>query len=310
MTLSWPESIELFLQHLRTVKNYSTHTIEAYERDLRFLSQYIDGKVGKDGIHGLTTSDLEAYFAHLHGIGKSNKSILRAISTVRSFFTFFVAQKQILDNPAKAIRSPKFAKALPKTISQNQISTMLSSPDLSKPTGVRDRALLEVFYATGLRVSELIHLEIEKVFIDDAVIQVTGKGSKERVIPLGEEAIHWIQKYAHEARPKLSKSKPQPWLFLSTHGKRMTRQTAWHILKNHAQKQGLSGKISPHTLRHSFATHLLESGADLRSIQQMLGHASLSTTQIYTHVSRKHLRKEYDQFHPRAKKGLPRKNDT
>ena len=202
-------------------------------------------------------------------------------------------------NPTRAIASGKLPRPLPKTLSVGQVESMLHAPDDQTPLGLRDRAILEVFYSCGLRVTEIVSLRIEKVFFNEEFVQVVGKGDKERMVPIGEEALHWLRRYLGEVRPRWIK-KSSPWVFLSRRGGAMTRQTVWHAIRKYALASG--NRASPHTLRHSFATHLLESGADLRSIQQMLGHQSLSTTQIYTHVSKGHLRKEYDRAHPRAKK--------
>lgn len=280
---------EIFLESLRTGRSLSKHTIDGYGRDLLEFCEFADRK--KVSLNLVDSTLLESFFGKL---GKSPRSVARAMSALRTFFHFLRQESILENNPMDSIRTPKLGSPLPKIASESQVRNLLEGIDLTKPKGIRDRAILELFYSSGLRVSELINLTFESLHLTEGVIRVIGKGNKERLIPLGEEASDWLKKYATEARGKLDKGKPSKWLFLSQQGRQMTRQTVWHLIKKRST-------LSPHTLRHSFATHLVENGADLRSVQEMLGHASVATTQIYTHLSRKHVREVYKSHHPRAK---------
>jgi integrase/recombinase XerD len=245
---------------------------------------------------------IEEYLSYCRSIGLSPRSVARKTSAIRSFFKFLTQEGILPANPASQLSAQKPGRPLPRVLHMVQIQKILDAPDVSKPAGVRDRAILELIYSSGLRVSELVDLHRESVMANTGTLRVTGKGSKERIVPVGEIALQWIQKYLAEARSQIDKGKPRKWLFLSNRGSRMTRQTVWHLLKKYARRAGVHSKLSPHTLRHSFATHLIEGGADLRSVQEMLGHSSVATTQIYTHVSRKHLREVYLTSHPRGRK--------
>ncbi|HET7452029.1 MAG TPA: site-specific tyrosine recombinase XerD, partial [Thermoanaerobaculia bacterium] len=241
---------------------------------------------------------------HLRGrraAGLSARSAARLISALRGFFAFAVAEKAVAEDPTTHVENPKTWASLPHALSPENVDALLAAPDETDALGLRDRAMLETLYATGLRVSELVRVETERVDLPGGTILVTGKGNKERLVPLGRTARRWIARYLAEARPALD-AKRSPHLFLNRRGAAMTRQRFWQLIEGYARRAGIRGAISPHVLRHSFATHLLEHGADLRSVQMMLGHADISTTQIYTHVSRARLRAVYDEFHPRARK--------
>jgi len=296
----WDRTTELFLESLRTSRGLSPHTIDAYGRDLLRFAMFARKRLLRSP-STVSAADVEAFLASLKERRLATPSVLRAVSAVRSFYKFLYVEKAVDRNPLKEVELPRAGLHLPKTLSLSQVRQMLAAPDVSTPAGIRDRAILELAYSSGLRVSELTSLTWDAVSHEVGLIRVVGKGSRERLVPIGEEALHWIDRCG-KIRGKFDRGKPQKWLFLSNRGRRMTRQTVWHLLRKYARAAGLSSRVSPHTLRHSFATHLLEGGADLRSVQQMLGHASLSTTQIYTHVSRKHLHAVYTAHHPRARK--------
>ena len=234
---------------------------------------------------------------HLHAAGLSTRSVARAVHAARGLFRFAVREGLLRDDPMENLRAPRAFKALPRALSMAQVEALLAAPDPGTPLGVRDRAILEVLYAAGLRVSELIALRAEDVDFELGVLTCLGKGGKERLVPLGQQARAWIRRYLEEVRGAGRRS---PVLFLSHRGGKLSRMGLWGIVRRHALAAGLERQLTPHVLRHSFATHLLERGADLRAVQAMLGHADISTTQIYTHVSRARLRKVYDQYHPRA----------
>ncbi|MFH1262389.1 MAG: site-specific tyrosine recombinase XerD [Pseudomonadota bacterium] len=299
--LTWERCHELFLESLRTARALSPHTVDAYARDLLAFAE-IARKKGILNPAETQRNTVEAFLTSAQKSGLSPRSTLRAVSAVRSFFRFLQQEGIARHDPAEGVILPKIGRPLPKALSVEQVRRIVEAPDLQKPEGIRDRAILELCYAAGLRVSELIEATYDSLAVGTDVIRVFGKGSKERVIPIGKEAAHWVSRYLKEARNRLDRGRPQPWLFLGNRGSRMTRQAVWRLIKKYALAAGVPTTLSPHTLRHSFATHCLERGADLRSIQQMLGHASVATTQIYTHLSRKHLKEVYGAYHPRARK--------
>lgn len=300
--MTWDRARELFLETLRTARGVSVHTVENYARDILTFSQYCT-RQKISGPDRVKRSLAEAFLGERQRAGYSVRTILRAVSATRSFYKFLIQEGVLKENPFSEVTLPRLPRKLPRVVSAKQIDQMMASVDLEKSQGVRDRAILEVFYASGLRVSELSSLTLEALSESTALVRVVGKGLKERIVPVGGEALIWVRQYIDTERRKLDRGKPQPWLFLSNRGKRMTRQTLWYVIRKYARASGFGGRISPHTLRHSFATHLLEGGADLRSVQQLLGHASLVTTQIYTHLSSQHLRDTYRKFHPRAHRG-------
>ena len=287
-----------YLGHLRVERGLSANTLAAYGGDFARLAAFAQGR-GKD-VLGLAQGDLADFMAHLHQAGLSTRSVARAVHSARGLYRFALREGMLADDPMENLRAPRAFKALPRALSMAQVEALLEAPDTTTPLGVRDRAILEVLYAAGLRVSELTSLRPEDVDFDLGVLTCMGKGSKERLVPLGQQARAWIARYRDEVRGGMDKRRRSPFLFLSHRGARLSRMGLWGIVRRHAVAAGLEQLLTPHVLRHSFATHLLENGADLRAVQAMLGHADISTTQIYTHVNRERLRRIYDDFHPRA----------
>ena len=276
----------------------AANTLDAYGRDLGRLEAYA-AQHGR-GLLALRQADLADFIGSLRAGGLSPRSVARAVHALRGFFRFAVREGRLDVDPMENLRAPRAFKALPRCLNPAQVEALLAAPDVSTPLGVRDRAILEVLYATGLRVSELIGLRPEDVDLEVGLLTCFGKGRKERLVPLGREAQKWVRRYAAGARGELSKGRAPAALFVNHRGGRLSRMGLWGIVRRHAVTAGIERVLTPHVLRHSFATHLLERGADLRSLQAMLGHADISTTQIYTHVSRERLRQLYDRFHPRA----------
>jgi len=296
--MTTPSTVSSYLRHLEVERRVAANTLEAYRRDLTRLAEFASGQ-GKDVV-ALDRHDLEAAVRLSMTDGRSASSTARFVAGVRGFFRFLRVSGQIAVNPAEEIQAPRGVTGLPKFLSLEQVDALLAAPDTRTPKGMRDRALVEVLYATGLRVSELVGLRQTDIRLDQGYLQCLGKGSKERVVPLGEEAVGWVKRYQAEARPAFTKGRQSPWLFLNPRGQRLSRVGFWKILKTLGRTAEIRVALTPHVLRHSFATHLLERGADLRAIQAMLGHADLSTTQIYTHVLEARLRQVYDRYHPRA----------
>jgi integrase/recombinase XerD len=295
--------IDAYLDHLRVERRLADHTLESYGRDLRALAAYAAG-AGRSP-EALDRVTLEAFVQQQRTRGLSPRSVARMVAAVRGFYKFLVLDRRLDHSPADDLAPPRAWPALPKFLSLEQVDTLIVQPDVSTPLGIRDRAMIELLYATGVRVSELVGIRLSDLHLDEQYMTCVGKGSKERLIPIGEHAAHWIRRYHREARPQLvravrSARGVREVLFVNARGGALTRVGFWKILKRHGRKAGLPRTLSPHVLRHSFATHLLERGADLRAIQMMLGHADLSTTQIYTHVLEARLRAVYDRFHPRA----------
>lgn len=287
-----------YLTHLRVERRLSEHTVESYARDLRLLAAYAAGQ--NQRLQRLDRHALEAFVRELMDRGFSPRSVARVVACVRGFYRFTTIERRLPANPADDLRAPRGFAGLPKFLSVGEVDTLIAQPDPATPLGLRDRALIEVLYATGLRVSELVSLRGSDLNLQAGYLTCTGKGSKERIVPIGDEAGGWVRRYQRDARPVLLRGASSPRLFLNARGRPLSRVGFWKILKGYARKAGLRRDLSPHVLRHSFATHLLERGADLRAIQLMLGHTDLSTTQIYTHVLESRLRALYDRFHPRA----------
>jgi integrase/recombinase XerD len=293
-----PASIEAFIDHLRVVRRLAPLTLDSYRRDLVLLARFAAGE--ERDVEALDLSDLEACIRDLMTRGYSPRSVARLVAAVRGFYKFLVVDRRMGASPADDLRAPRAWPALPTYLSLEQVDRLLAAPDVATPKGVRDRALIELLYATGLRVSELVGLRASDLNLDAGYLTCVGKGSKERIVPIGESAIAWVRRYLREARPTLLRGKTSAWLFVSgPRGSALTRVGFWKLLKRYGAGIGIARELTPHVVRHSFATHLLERGADLRAIQMMLGHADLSTTQIYTHVLEARLRAVYDQFHPR-----------
>jgi integrase/recombinase XerD len=276
----------------------SPNTVSSYARDLAALDEYASRT--QRTVETLERRDLEGFARGLMSSGLSPRSVARAIACIRGFFRFLLAEKKVATDPAEDLRAPRAWPALPKYLDLEAVDRLLAQPETSTPRGLRDKALIELLYATGLRVSELLSLKPGDVNLDGGYLTCVGKGDKERLVPLGHEAADWVRRYASRARGELLHGRKSPWLFVNAKGGgRLSRVGFWKILKEYGVKAGVPRGVSPHVLRHSFATHLLDRGADLRAIQLMLGHADLSTTQIYTHVLEARLRTVYDKFHPR-----------
>jgi len=293
-----PASITAYLRHLEVERRMAANTLDAYRRDLRRLAAFAV-REGKD-VADLERRDLEAAVRESMSEGRTATSTARFVAGVRGFYRFLRIGGRIARNPAEELQAPRGLQTLPKFLTMEQVDALLGAPDTATPKGIRDRALIEVLYATGLRVSELVGLRQVDVRLDEGYVQCLGKGSKERIVPLGDEASGWVRRYVRDVRPGLLRGRQAPWLFLNARGARLSRVGFWKLLKTYGARAGVRQALTPHVLRHSFATHLLDRGADLRAIQAMLGHADLSTTQIYTHVLEARLRQVYDRYHPRA----------
>jgi integrase/recombinase XerD len=287
--------IREFLTYIQVEKGLATNTLQSYARDIARLDNWATGH--RKRIENLARKDLREWIARMSRDGLAPTSVSRAVSAARGFYRFLMLDGHIKHHPAEDLNTPQRLSHLPQFLSEEEMGELLASPDVKTDEGVRDRAMLELMYATGLRVSELCALQSTDVDIHAGLLRCQGKGSKQRRVPIGKSAIHWLQQYLGVRKRLGSDTKPQ--LFLH-HGRSLTRQAAWSIVKAHAERAGVPD-ISPHTLRHSFATHLLQHGADSRSVQALLGHADISTTQIYTHITDVHMRKAYDRFHPRAR---------
>lgn len=279
-------------------RRLSSHTVESYGRDLCQLSEMAAGL--ERPVEGLDRRALEENVRVLMGEGRSPRSVARSVACIRGFYRYLVLAGHRQDNPADDLQAPRAWRTLPKFLSMEEVDRLLQSPDTTEPRGVRDRALIELLYATGLRVSEMVDLRQQDVNLESGYLTCTGKGRKQRLVPVGDEAAAWLTRYVTEARPVLLKRRASARLFVNARGGAgLTRVGFWKIVREYGKRAGVRGSLSPHVLRHSFATHLLERGADLRAIQMMLGHSDLSTTQIYTHVLEARLRVVYDKFHPR-----------
>ena len=289
-------TIDGYLGYLRDVRRMSANTVESYARDLAALAAYAE-KHSLDP-SALDRRDLEAFVRNLMASGLSPRSTARAVACIRGFYKFIAVEQRLESSPADDLRAPRAWAALPRFLDLDEVDRLLAQPDVSTPRGLRDKALISVLYATGVRVTELISLKTGNLHLQEGYITCVGKGDKERIVPIGQEATGWVERYLAEARPGLA-ARSSPWLFVNARGGALSRVGFWKLLKEHGLKAGITRNISPHVLRHSFATHLLDRGADLRAIQMMLGHADLSTTQIYTHVLEARLRSVYDRFHPR-----------
>jgi len=290
-------AIDAFLDHLRVERRLSPHTLDSYGRDLRALAEFTERR-GKT-VEALTRQDLEAFVRQLMARGLAPRSVARAVACVRGLYRFLVVDLRCPSSPADDLHAPRSWPPLPKFLSIEDVDRLIAQPDTSTPLGLRDRALIELLYATGMRASELVALRPADINLEAGYLTCTGKGDKQRLVPIGEEAARWVRRYLREGRPSLLKRAASPRLFVNARGGPLSRVGFWKILKRHGRTAGLPTDLSPHVLRHSFATHLLDRGADLRAIQMMLGHADLSTTQIYTHVLAARLRVVYDRFHPR-----------
>jgi integrase/recombinase XerD len=290
-------TIDGYLTYLRDVRRMAANTVESYARDLAALAEFAD-KRGVS-VDALDRRDLDSFVRSLMAAGLSPRSVARTVACVRGFFRFLAVERKQDSSPADDLRSPRAWPALPRFLDLEEVDRLLAQPDVSSPRGLRDKALIELLYATGLRVSELVTLKLGNLHLNEGYLTCVGKGSKERIVPIGEEAAGWVRRYLSDGRPRLLNG-ASAWLFVNARdGGPLSRVGFWKVLKDYGVRAGISREISPHVLRHSFATHLLDRGADLRAIQMMLGHADVSTTQIYTHVLEARLRSVYDRFHPR-----------
>lgn len=277
------------------------NTLESYRSDLQQFSQWLSRQEQQDhGLIAATRSDLLGFLASKVSARVKASTTSRELSSLKRFYRYLLRQGKIQTDPSLNIGSPKLSRHLPVTLTEGDVEMLLAAPDVSMPLGLRDRTMLEVLYASGLRVSELVGLEGAQISLDMGVIRVMGKGSKERLTPLGEEALEWVVRYTQAARPALLGNKTSNTLFITGRGSAMTRQAFWYLIKRYARQAGIRGSLSPHSLRHAFATHLLNHGADLRVVQLLLGHVDISTTQIYTHVARERLKQLHAMHHPRG----------
>lgn len=290
--------IHEFINYLSVERGLAMNTLESYGRDLRQYSQFLQGD--ESNLDAVSRSTILNYMLFLQKQGKATATIARRLAALKAFYQFLVREKRIKADPTANLESPKLEKRLPRVLTVSEVERLLAQPDSAQGSGLRDRAMLELLYATGIRVSELVSLNIGDVNLETGYIRCAGKGSKERIVPLGSLAIQSVRAYLEQGRARLVKDRDEAALFVNHHGHRLTRQGFWKIVKKYADDARIEKEITPHTLRHSFATHLLENGADLRSVQEMLGHADISTTQIYTHVTRGRLKEVYARTHPRA----------
>lgn len=291
--------IDEFIYYLTVERGLAENTLESYARDLRNYRKFLK-KQGISDIKATTKTNVMAYLLALRKEGKATSTVSRHLAALKSFYQYLFRERHIDHNPTTNLESPKLEKKLPRVLSVDEVELLLNQAKLNEPAGTRDKAMLELLYATGIRVSELISLDVDHVNLQMGYVRCFGKGSKERIIPLGSMAKKYVEEYLKRGRVKLIKSKDEKSLFVNHHGRRLTRQGFWKIIKKYAREAGINKDITPHTLRHSFATHLLENGADLRSVQEMLGHADITTTQIYTHLTKARLKEVYSKTHPRA----------
>jgi len=295
-----------FLLHLRLEKSLSENTIASYKLDIRCFIDFLSENKKIKFIEEIDSKIIESYLFYLRNkknnkdIYYSSKSINRFISSMKSFFKYLISEKIIEDNPTDIIESPKISRDLPEVLSITEIDSMINQTDMTDKFGIRDRAILEIMYASGLRVSEVINLRINDLLFDDEIIKVFGKGSKERIVPIGSSAIKYVNYYLEKSRAYIKNNKSEDIVFLNFRGGKLSRMGIWNIISRYVRKAGIKKQVHPHTLRHSFATHLLEGGADIRIIQEMLGHSDISTTQIYTHIDRNYLIEVHKNFHPRS----------
>jgi integrase/recombinase XerD len=292
------QAIEQFLDAQWMERGLSENTLAAYRNDLNGLAAWLSGRGG--GLVAARREDLLGYLSERVINGARPRTTARLLSSLRRFYRYLVREGRLSADPTVRIDSPRIGRPLPDSLSEEEIEILLDAPAVDEALGMRDRAMLELLYACGLRVSELVNLTMEQIDLTQGVVRLMGKGSKERLVPLGEEAVDWLQRYIAQSRPELAAGASARALFITRRGKAMTRQAFWYRLRHYAVKSGINKALSPHTLRHAFATHLLNHGADLRVVQMLLGHSDLSTTQIYTHVARERLKELHARHHPRG----------
>ncbi|WP_418792405.1 site-specific tyrosine recombinase XerD [Phosphitispora sp. TUW77] len=291
--------VKEFINYLAVERGLADNTLDSYNRDLKQFMTFLENEK-VDNVQKATRNVIMSYLLFLQKRGRATATVSRHLAALKSFYHFLLREKYIEKDPTANLESPKLEKKLPRILSVNEVENLLSQPRGIDPGGLRDKAMLELLYATGIRVSELISLDINHINLDMGYIRCFGKGSKERIVPVGSLARKCVDEYLQRGRTKIIKTRTEKALFVNHHGRRLTRQGFWKIIKKYAIRAGISKEITPHTLRHSFATHLLENGADLRSVQEMLGHADITTTQIYTHLTKGRLREVYVKSHPRA----------
>ena len=298
MTRDPEEIVEAFIDNLLTEAGLSNNTLDAYRNDLTHFLQWV--KIEGYDLASLRRENVREYVYNRVLGGDKPRTTARQLSSLRRFFRYMLSQEIIKSDPTLDIESPKLGKPLPKALSEQDVDRLMDAPEPEKPLGLRDRAMLEVLYATGIRVSELVGLQIQQIDMNQGLARIVGKGNKERLVPLGEEALEWLERYLSGARKELLGERHSDYLFVTSRGGAMTRQAFWYNLKKHVAVAGIEAPVSPHTLRHAFATHLLNHGADLRAVQMLLGHSDLSTTQIYTQVARERLKQLHGRHHPRG----------
>lgn len=288
-----------FAHYLTVEQGLAKNSVTSYVQELHNFAAYLTAQSHSSFLQ-VDRLTVMTYLSTLTAAGKSRNSVIHAVSALRKFYRYLVQTHQLTDNPMANIAAPKHAEHLPAVLTVAEVDRLLATPDTATKYGLRDRAILEVMYATGLRVSELVHLKLADLHLEMGLIQTLGKGDKERIVPIGDVATDWINRYLAKSRPVLLKQRTSPYLFLNAHGGGLSRQAIWQKIKHYVALADIQKDVTPHTLRHSFATHILENGADLRVVQELLGHADITTTQIYTHISKKRLVSVYDQYHPRA----------
>lgn len=290
--------VKRYIDNLWTERGLSENTLVSYQRDIEYFSTWLTKS--SEVLQTVTHAHLQSYLTYRFQQNFSPRSTSRALSCLRGLYKWMLRERLIPEDPTQLIESPKIGKSLPKTLSEGEVSRLLQEPKPDVPLELRDKAMLEVLYGCGLRISELVGLDLNQVNLRQSVVRTFGKGSKERLVPMGDEALHWVGRYLRESRPDLLDSDLSQALFVSTRKQHMTRQTFWYRIKYYASRAGIEKEISPHVLRHAFATHLLNHGADLRVVQLLLGHSDLSTTQIYTHVAKQRLQDMHAKHHPRG----------
>ncbi|WP_254258472.1 site-specific tyrosine recombinase XerD [Methylovorus sp. MM2] len=292
--------LDEFIDRIWLEEGLARNTLDSYRQDLSQYAQWLE-KTNAKNLLQTEQYDIEQYLAFVTKVkGSKARSVSRLVASLRRLYRFALRENRISVDPTLQIESPKLPRSLPKSLSEQAVEDLLNAPNLNEPLGLRDRAMLEVLYASGLRVSELVGLKVTEVSLNEGVVRATGKGSKTRLVPLGEEAVDWVSRYLQESRPQLLQKRLSDSLFVTQRGEGMTRQAFWYLIKRYALVAGINTHMSPHVLRHAFATHLLNHGADLRVVQMLLGHADISTTQIYIHVARERLKQLHSQHHPRG----------
>ncbi len=299
MPLSFSMLVSLFRNFLISEVSSSQNTIDAYSRDVARFAQFLEIKK-IESLSDVSRGIVSSYLHFLVDIGLATTSISRNISALRTFWSFLLTNRYTDADPLEGLELPRKAKRLPEVLSIDEVNKMLEAVDISKILGLRDRAVLEFMYACGARVSETIDLKTTDIYPDEQFVRLLGKGAKERLVPIAKEALYWLERYIRDIRPKIAKVSSGGFVFLNYRGGKLSRMGIWEIVRKWAERAGIRKSVHPHTLRHTFATHLIEGGADIRAVQQMLGHESIITTQIYTHISQKHIREVYHKFHPRG----------